>query len=240
VKLKTVVGALMRSLRDSDIVVTQSEFSRAALQKLKPEGAGAEIVVAGCASTLGEHLGPRDRRGALVIFDSPFEHKHAAEALDFALRYISMTREETLTVTLVGEGAAASLPQARDGRVRRLASSLACDELRELLIRARGVVVSSRYEGFGLPAVEAWSLGTPAVVASCGAAKEVLRGFPGLYEGGSFQGFAASLKNVLAMSQAEIDRFARITGSRHSWVRTGQTVMGAYRRLVTSPACSQD
>ena len=230
-KLKIVCWAIRRSLRDSDIVLTISEFSRRALEKLTPEGAGAEIVNAGCATTLGEHRGPRDREDTFVVFDSPFGHKHAAEGLDFALRYISAREGSLTTVTLIGDGIAARLPQARDGRVRRIVRLLAPDELREVLIRARAVVVSSRYEGFGLPAIEGWSLGTPVVAAACDAAKEALSGLPGLYESGNFEAFAEVLTGVLALSQAEVDRYARIISSRHSWAKTGEATIAAYRGL---------
>lgn len=237
-KLKTVVGAIHRSLRDSDVVVTDSLFSRTALATLRPEGPNPEIIVAGCASTLGEHEGPRARQDSIVIFDSPFEHKHAIEALEFALRYISRAGTHT-TVTLLGCGAAAESPLALDRRVRRIARSLAPDELREILIRANAVVVSSRYEGFGLPPVETWSLGTPAVVAACGAAKEVLAGLPGLYEPGDFESFVESLTTVLALSQAEVDGYGQFIRLRHSWMKTGQAVIAAYRGLPSSPRRSQ-
>ena len=54
-------------------------------------------------------------------------------------------------------------------------------------------MIASRYEGLGLPALEAWALGTPAVVADSGAAREVLRGLPG---GGSLEGTWGGQKAV--------------------------------------------
>ncbi len=86
---------------------------------------------------------------------------------------------------------------ARDAGVLdrlRLTGRVASKELVDLYRRAAVVVVPSRYEGFGLPAVEAMACGTPVVAARSGALPEVLD-----LTGG---GILAERDNPLSIAQA--------------------------------------
>lgn len=82
-----------------------------------------------------------------------------------------------VTLTLVDSPHSEASAWARElgcGDRLRLAGRVSTDELIRLYRGAALVVVPSRYEGFGLPAVEAMACGTPVVTTSAGALPEVV------------------------------------------------------------------
>jgi glycosyltransferase involved in cell wall biosynthesis len=104
-----------------------------------------------------------------------------------------------VTLTLVDDNSPDNQVRrwARDAGVLgrlRLTGRVASKELVDLYRRAAVVVVPSRYEGFGLPAVEAMACGTPVVAARSGALPEVLD-----LTGG---GILAERDNPLSIAQA--------------------------------------
>ncbi|MBO9579622.1 MAG: glycosyltransferase family 4 protein [Sphingobium sp.] len=81
-------------------------------------------------------------------------------------------RSEDQLQLLNGDGAAVAREQ---GRLRRL-GYLPAEHLEQLVAGARAIIFPSVYEGFGLPALEAMSAGTPVVVGSEGALPEIAGG----------------------------------------------------------------
>jgi glycosyltransferase involved in cell wall biosynthesis len=111
------------------------------------------------------------------------------------------------------------------------------DELLHLYRRATLVVVPSRYEGFGLPAVEAMACGTPVVACGVGALPEVMR----LAGGGPLvaaddpaalaQGIRELLENPERRTQISQQARARVEAT-FSWSRVAKTTVGVYREAI--------
>jgi glycosyltransferase involved in cell wall biosynthesis len=232
-----VVANLRRTIATADAVLTDSEFSRRQLEEVAPPHATSSIRVVVPGLTIGDGQGAtatagRVRMPRLVVFDSPFAHKRADEAAEFALRYIEERGLTDHKVLLLGTGRAGTVRDERPDRFELEPPATTAARVDDLVRSSRAVIVASRYEGLGLPALEAWARGTPAVVADCDAARELLRGVPGLYCGGDYGSFAASLDRVLALEESSFYAWSRLVNARCNWSRAATEVLSVYRVLT--------
>ncbi len=133
------------------------------------------------------------------------------------------------------------------GERLHLAGRVPTEELVRLYRRAALVVVPSRYEGFGLPAVEAMACGAPVVTTSAGALSEVVE------TGGG--GITVPPDDPEALAKAIADLLAhpeerhRLGGrarprveSAYAWPRVAERTAEVYQQVSKSngnpvPAC---
>jgi glycosyltransferase involved in cell wall biosynthesis len=96
---------------------------------------------------------------------------------------------------------------------------------------ALAFIFPSRYEGFGLPPLEALACGTPVVGSNTGSLPEVIGNAGVLLPPDDAAGMAGALIQ-LAIDEdfrAEMSRRALIQSARFSWDRTAQATLAAYR-----------
>jgi glycosyltransferase involved in cell wall biosynthesis len=113
------------------------------------------------------------------------------------------------------------------------------DDQRAALLRGATVFAyPSRYEGFGLPPLEAMAAGTPVVASDAGAIREVVGAAASLVPPGDPDRLAEALTEVIA----DADRAAALVSAGqqqlagYSWDRTVDQLVELYERAVNSPS----
>ena len=95
-------------------------------------------------------------------------------------------------------------------------------------------IFPSRYEGFGLPVLEALACGTPVVGSDAASIPEVVGSAGVLLPPDDAEGMAGALIQLATDEgfRAELSRRALAQAARFSWERTAQETLAAYRDVV--------
>jgi glycosyltransferase involved in cell wall biosynthesis len=153
--------------------------------------------------------------GAIEPRKQPLLAADAAQALDRRLVVVGPTKDEALAAALRSRGA-------------ELRGYVPKDELVRLYQQAACLVFPSRYEGFGLPMLEAMACGTPVVAATDPAMREVA---------GDAVIFGNDIVAGVRRALAERDRFAGAGIERakaFSWEETARTTAQSYREAIAA------
>ncbi len=113
------------------------------------------------------------------------------------------------------------------------------DASRQRLVAEAAVLAyPSRYEGFGLPPLEAMALDTPVVAARAGAVPEIVGGAAILVEPGDVDGLAAALHDVLSdeARRAELVAAGRLRAADFDWGDCAAGLTALYRRAASDRA----
>lgn len=107
-------------------------------------------------------------------------------------------------------------------------------ERQELYRSASVLVLPSLNEGFGLPALEAMTVGVPVVAANRGALPELLHGVGTLIEPDDADGLARTLRDLLSdpgRAQSSADR-GLLRAREYTWTATAKRVMDVYSAAI--------
>jgi glycosyltransferase involved in cell wall biosynthesis len=104
-------------------------------------------------------------------------------------------------------------------------------ELAALYRGAQALVLPSRYEGFGLPVVEAMASGTPVVATSAGAIPEVAGDAAILVEPRDPAALAGGIERALA-DRERLVRAGLERARRYSWHETARRTLAVYQELL--------
>lgn len=110
-----------------------------------------------------------------------------------------------------------------------------CEEEKPyLLAQAKAFVLPSFYEGFGIPVLEAMSLGVPVVAAKVGSLPEIGGKAATYCDPYSIESIAEAIERVLCLNKKQRDEIINLgqkQSSRFSWESCGENVLKALENV---------
>ena len=232
------------SIARFDLIMTVSEFSRTAILEFCARHTircppmivtyqGVDIGDA--ASTLVP--GKQEKDGSVLHLASRLPHKGTGWLLRQWLRLEETAWEDLPPLRLVGEVDEETQRLLAGVRTARLEPPLPRREMLATLARASALVLPSEIEGFGLPALEAYAVGTPVAYVRGTAVEEILGGgLPGAFtmnEADGTDSLRAALGEILSMTPGEIARTAATLDERFAWSRCARLTIDGYRQVLS-------
>ncbi len=178
---------------------------------------------------------------SFLTFVSTLEPRKNIPLLLKALR-VALDRAPSTPYRLALAGSRGWLDRAIFDAIRdlRLADAVtfierpADEDVRWLLSACRIYVNPSRYEGFGLPALEALACGAPAIVANTSSLPEVVGSAAELVPPDDVAAWADAIERLwhAADRRAALRRQGPAQAAQFSWVRTAAATLQVYRRVL--------
>jgi glycosyltransferase involved in cell wall biosynthesis len=239
-RFRTWYKTLQRGLvRTGAQIVTVSNFSRkriAARLGLDPtrivvlyEGAEHMLRVAADPTTLERH-GLLPRKFALVV-SNRVAHKNLATLSEAA----AVLERRGMVIAVAGgidREVFRHIPGI--GFAERRLGRVSDGELRALYENAACLLFPSRYEGFGLPPIEAMACGCPVLAAYGGAVEEICADRALYFDNGDSRSMVGAIKRLL--NEEGLADYLRIRGRAHaaglSWAASARALGDVVRLLL--------
>jgi len=236
-----------RAARESAAVITVSHSSRKDIDRFFP-GTAAHVIPNGVEPAFSPRPLPEvrewlasslDLKGSYLLFvGNPKKHKN----LDLLLLAFARLRTSYPGLTLVAVGGVDDQQEELRGRARALGieersrffGSVDHDTLALLYSAATLFVFPSRYEGFGLPALEAMACGAPVAASSSSSIPEVLGPAAAYFSPDSLDSLMTALCSLLddPAERTRLIGVGRRRAARFTWDETARRTMAVYRRAL--------
>ena len=231
--------ALREYVRRADLLIFVSASAEADLLQLLGEPAAPRVVVHHGVDNRFSAGGPRPagfpEEYVLFVGNRTGYKDFATLLASFAHASKDLSGVHLVCVgggPLTPDELAAATPAGLHGRLHQF--SLTDEEMPGAYANAAAFVFPSRYEGFGLPALEAMAAGTPAILARTSSLPEVGGDAALYFAPGDSEELAAVLTDVLSAAATRMDltQRGRTRAAGFTWQRTAQLTAEAYRLVV--------
>jgi glycosyltransferase involved in cell wall biosynthesis len=208
--------------------------------RLKPDT--TEGLKPDTTNALASQLPAGVTRPFLLHVGDLHERRNLATVVHALLQTQTAPGMPLLTLVLAGidRGVGDSLSAlAKTGKPDAVVSlgTVSDDQLLALYRAASALVYPSRYEGFGLPVLEAMACGTPVIASRAASIPEVLGDAGTLLDPDDVAGWAAAIEMVVRddglrerMRKAGLARAGEFT-----WARTARLTLNVYRQVAPEP-----
>lgn len=234
--------SLPRTLRSADVVVVLSEMvSRQVVDRfgVDPD----RVVVVPCGTDHRADSPSSPSRSPVVIYPAvTHPHKNHAMLIEAFARVAGRHPDASLVFT--------GAPGSADAEVRAAAEAsgigpritftgrIPAADLATLMAGATVMAYPSRYEGFGIPVLEAMAAGVPAVVAAGTAAADLATSAGVVLEPDDVAGWAEELDLLMADSgyRSQVARSGLVRASNYPWEASARQLERAWRLALEVPA----
>lgn len=226
---------IRKAVSKATAILTISESTRLDLCKLFPQASNKTHVTTLAARSLLDSSGNQAevalpsglREQDYLLFIGTIEPRKNLGRLLQAWNALDLVHRRELKLVLVGltgwmvDDVLSSLSDGDKSGVVYL-DYVSDRELKSLLKGALALVYPSLYEGFGLPVVEAMSLGVPVITSDIGATREIGEGASELVDPLSVQAIQDALIRVATMPElrSQLSRFGKARAALFSWSMT--------------------
>ena len=228
---------IKRALRIAKGVFTVSNFSKERIQAYFHTTRDITIVSNGLSHEIVEYQKSHpiaQKRSGIVFLGNIKKHK----GLHVLLKaYAQLVKEgvDVPKLTIIGRSDSRtkddSILQVIDSHNDNilLVSNATNQQVYDILSKAACLVSPSLYEGFGIPPLEAMSLGTPVILSDIPAYKEIYGNFPvTFFEAGNAEDLYDKLKEL---PSSPINTDSQI-GSTYSYEKTAKIIMQELAGIV--------
>lgn len=250
-RLRAAAAILLRrgAGRASRVIVVSESSRRDLVTRLPRAAERAEVISNGVSAFFsvapGENtvveLPPSVQRPYLLCVGNRKPHKNLAAAVETLARLAPQDPELRLVVAgsvFPGWDDVSKLAERRSVADRIVSVPEPSDrELRALYANAELLLFPSRYEGFGLPVLEAMAAGCPVVASNRASIPGVAAGAAMLVDPDDYEVMAAATRRIRGEPQTrrELVRRGRCRAAELTWSSTGRRTADLLYEVASAP-----